>query len=1600
MNPPVPELQMPAALPAPDGRAAPLPRVAPGALVRTTLLRLPAEPGPAAAFRAALAELVVVEQRLTALAPVLGDALYASRADHTAEFHRDVVLPLRRAVHNGRDPRPALLRRLDGLPDRLPELRAWLGARGRRDELLTALRSGTAPALAAGRSVLAGLCRDPWFLRAASFTSADLLRAVVRAGQGPADRRARKEEAGVLRHAARAVARTTPLSAFTGVGWGVLPPPSGGEQGADSRNGTGLGADSCHGAALDADSCHGAALDADSCHGAALDAGSCHSAGLDAGSRNGTGSGAGSRNGIGSGAGSWNGVDLPLGSSRAVVRPNRTLVDTLFAALATDSRRRSTLPHRMCSSLRLSDGRAAFARSRTSFTAARFLAVEDDEVTLGAAEPLRRLAALCDPPVTLDALAEMLASGAAPETEPGQVDAASAFIRQVCDAGLLVPVEPFDPQDPDPLPRLARWLRGTGAPHDGELALRIDELSAVTGEFGAAEPARRAALLATLRDRWATLLDEVGRPVGAGLARLTVLGEDVVMRQPVRLDGLLDDADHRAVGELAALAEVFDLGPEVRRQVRDSFVARYGRGGVCPHVWDFGADANEAWQRAARAAQGGAPGTDGDRSTAAGGIRHLAALRAELVEAVHRAHDGGGPDDDVVLPDGLVAGLGSRMPSWATRRPVSYTGFLQRAPGGMLCVNHVYGGWGRFSSRFLDSLDPGAAKQQAATVSDALGPGSRVAQVRPVSGFNANLHPLFVPEEIGPDRSYASLGADDVELVHDLSGDEVRVRVKATGEWLDVLYAGVFAPPLLQPRLAPLLMDHPHGITDFGALVPRHITAAPGGDVVRTPRLRHRHLVLRRRRWELAGSTVAALVAELTAEGDVPVGTVARWRVLLGVPDQLYLHAAPPSRGGRVAQDLLRALDRPRPQYVDLGDALHLRCLGKWLTRHPDGVVLEEALPAPARGEGCAAVELVVETYRAGRPAGDAPDALDSLGRWRLRAGVSVTFLHHGVHLRGRITSVTLEGGPGLPVLWSRLAAALASGGDGCAELARTAPPGSPLRAALRTVIGKLLDHDLLVERYGEDAEDRAGPWLGAVAGRPTVAAAALARSRARVLGARPDGPLARAAARALDRAGIPAEVAEAADLPDGRILLIASGPRGSSDEAPGRGAEDRAVAVGVRRGVGFVTPVGSTEQARADADGLAGRLRRWEVRGTVGEHPGLSALLVASAAQRLVCAVAGLRDPSAEAGDARLLPGLPAALVAEQEPLRGEYRSWPGPLLVDADRIRLRADVRTSAEALARVPVLTDRMAGVLDEPEPGALPQLPAALVRCAVGDGVLVAGSARADLARLDAVCRAAELRLGSAGMGLVVGANAEHARGRALRRAASRLGTGTVVRADRRDTAAHGRAGQSARPGRRGANGPVAVPWSPETARHPQALHWWSVLARRLDVDADVAVSRVDVGGGAVFRARVRGRTTPGGPSDVLGKAVEATADDAVAFAALCAVVRVQMAADAPHARHLVTPSGASAALARSDEATPWEDAGWTTSWLAELGGREPDLQEALTDLTGWSPQPWEPPTGAPADVPALWSALRQCGFAVLSARPEHGTHPTTPTGGLR
>ncbi|MBH5338191.1 hypothetical protein IHE55_26760 [Streptomyces pactum] len=235
-------------------------------------------------------------------------------------------------------------------------------------------------------------------------------------------------------------------------------------------------------------------------------------------------------------------------------------------------------------------------------------------------------------------------------------------------------------------------------------------------------------------------------------------------------------------------------------------------------------------------------------------------------------------------------------------------------------------------------------------------------------------------------------------------------------------------------------------------------------------------------------------------------------------------------------------------------------------------------------------------------------------------------------------------------------------------------------------------------------------------------------------------GPLADAAARALRAAGATVSRAGSRDLPAGAVLL-----------RTGAAGRRLAVAAGESRDGGYVTAPGGPAQAGADAAALAARLGAGP---PAAPAPATTALLAGAAAQRLLCAAGGLPDPAGEGDDPRLLPGLPAVLVATARPPRADYRSWLGPDRLDADRRARLGPAGGLATALARTAALTDERTGALPAPAPGTLCQLPVPLAACPLPGTTVLAGAPRTDLARLDAFCRACEVRLGP---GAVVGAS---------------------------------------------------------------------------------------------------------------------------------------------------------------------------------------------------------------------------------------------------
>ncbi|MFD7659865.1 hypothetical protein ACFV4N_38310, partial [Actinosynnema sp. NPDC059797] len=316
------------------------------------------------------------------------------------------------------------------------------------------------------------------------------------------------------------------------------------------------------------------------------------------------------------------------------------------------------------------------------------------------------------------------------------------------------------------------------------------------------------------------------------------------------------------------------------------------------------------------------------------GVRAVLDAREKLAGQVH----------DGVVTDEVLAAAADLVPAWATNRPGSYGFFAQPTRDGRLVVNRVYAGFGKFTSRFLDLL-PGArdavARQVRRHIADPV-------QFRPVQGFNANLHPLLGAREVGEDARWADLPADELDVRHDPVADEVRVTHR--GVPLDVLYAGFLIPVALPDRQAPLYSDLACGWVDLDPLRP---ASTRRGATVRD-RLTWGDVVLARRSWDFA--TPPAVGAEEQAALDV-----ARLRARHGLPEHVFVG---PDRGPASVDAYRRALTADKPQYADLGDPLHLRCLPRLLARFPDGVRLTEALPVPGTGAPAGrVVELIAETY-------------------------------------------------------------------------------------------------------------------------------------------------------------------------------------------------------------------------------------------------------------------------------------------------------------------------------------------------------------------------------------------------------------------------------------------------------------------------------------------------------------------------------------------------------------------------------------------------------------------------------------------------------------
>lgn len=641
------------------------------------------------------------------------------------------------------------------------------------------------------------------------------------------------------------------------------------------------------------------------------------------------------------------------GEPFAVARVQRSLLDAVVQAAQERPEWRSAADYRLAPGLWADGSRLSYHRA-SPVQAAPAGPVHAERVSLPLTPALRLVLArgAVEGTVKQRELAADIARRL-PGPRQRAEQAATVYVATLVDQGLLRPVPAFDPHAADAVGAVCGRLADAGF---GEAATVLAGIGSDTQRYPHLPAAARPAGLARISSGWSQVLSLVGAAPVSPRAPLT---EDVVVPGEAALgtgDGL------RALPGIARLGPLFELFDEyavLRRMTLDRFVARFGVGGTCETVAAFADETAAVRQACGDLRPDGTLRRPDGRPAVGEQVRDLLRLRAGLAAMVPSDRT----DAEVVLPEELIEAAACALPVWLRQRPASYSVFAQPVACDdvtRLCVNHVYAGWGRFTSRFLDHLDPDARRQVAARITEVLGAAERVAQVRPVAGFNANLHPLLVADEVCEAGGGGTLRPEQLQLFHDTAADQLRLRVAATGEALSVLYLGFLLPSVLPDRWTPLVDDLGSGLVDLGeALAPSRSRQTDLGPVAYRPRMRYRDVILSRRQWQLPRETVRAWRTELDRES--PVVVASRWRALIGFPEHVFVAGSAGGNPGGTGA-LLSYLAQPKSQYVDLGSALHLRCLSRILGRYPDGVVVAEALPVPR--PGARAFEIVAETHR------------------------------------------------------------------------------------------------------------------------------------------------------------------------------------------------------------------------------------------------------------------------------------------------------------------------------------------------------------------------------------------------------------------------------------------------------------------------------------------------------------------------------------------------------------------------------------------------------------------------------------------------------------
>lgn len=665
------------------------------------------------------------------------------------------------------------------------------------------------------------------------------------------------------------------------------------------------------------------------------------------------------------------GCQLPLSVPHVdcvAVEVNHALVRRLIDAFTQHAAVKHRIAYRLCDEWREADGRLQLE-----------ILVDQPDVQPRVFRGIERQNSLRLTPVLSAVIAWMQERGNAgamhreiAETIASWVkdatpEAVMPFVDQLVEGGILTASIPIPDQTTAILPAARDYVGRIGGELGNELFEALASLVTGYDRFGGLGPRARVEQLSSIDRSWRRCFEMVG----SALAPSDLLYETTAARRPMSLPAAPLESSLTDLKRVLPVLEAFDRGHTLRALIREEFIRVHGIDAKIS-LSQLRELMPEPMRRWGLSFVGAEPLESQDPTLAA--IDHI---RNRIYREFASATDRG--IEEFHLDAMLLEELEAQLPPEVKTMGAAFSVFAQAEQvGGLvtrLVVNHIYNGLGAFISRFLPLLGDEATEEVRAHIRRSFPADYIVAELRPVAGFNANLHPLLAERELDVGGGSGDLKPEDLLAEIDREVGAVVLRHRETGQRVEVLYLGFLIPYLL-PRKHGLyyslagsrLMDSPLHARAESLLSPDQLAA-----IRRYPRVSSGSVVLARRRWYVPRERLP--IAAPDESGPEYMCRLNAWRAIQDMPPTVFYRTMPgvqndqvPGEDGRLQQYFQTLGIKPRP--FDFRSALHVRSLVKLVKRTDHQQVLfEETLPDPAlsamRGPaGSHTMEMVFDLVR------------------------------------------------------------------------------------------------------------------------------------------------------------------------------------------------------------------------------------------------------------------------------------------------------------------------------------------------------------------------------------------------------------------------------------------------------------------------------------------------------------------------------------------------------------------------------------------------------------------------------------------------------------